>query len=149
MPDAIVIDTSALIALEKLGLLSLLCNIYTEVIVPESVIKEFGDISLPCISVKKVESNLVKLLVTDLNLGEGEAEAIALANESELRLMIDEVKARRIAEDMGLKITGTIGFLIKAQKFGLIKSAYEKVKELKEKGFYIADNLIEEIKNLS
>ncbi len=149
MPDKIIIDASSLIALEKIGLLSLLCDIYTEAILPEAVLKEFGTISLPCVSIKKVGGSLVKLLIGDLNLGAGEAEAIALANEMDLRLMVDEGKARRIAANMGLKITGTIGFLLKAQKLGLIKSAYEKAAELKNKGFYIADNLMEKIKKFS
>lgn len=149
MPDRIILDASALIALERINLLPLLCKIYSEVLIPKAVIKEFGDILLPCVSIKEVESSLIKLLVSDLNLGTGEAEAITLANETGLRLMVDELKARRIAEDMGLKITGTIGFLLKAQKLDLINSAYEKAKELKDKGFYISDNLLNEIKKFS
>lgn len=46
---------------------------------------------------------------------------------------------------MGLKITGTIGVLIKAEKLGLIENAYNKVKELREKGFYVSDELLEDI----
>jgi len=42
---------------------------YSEVIIPQAVINEFGSLSLSCCSVKKVESNLLKLLITDLNLG--------------------------------------------------------------------------------
>jgi predicted nucleic acid-binding protein len=78
MPEPILIDTSSLIALERINLLQILCKIYKEVVIPESVIKEFGTLSLPCISIRKVESNLLKLLITDLNLGKGEADVIAL-----------------------------------------------------------------------
>lgn len=63
--------------------------------------------------------------------------------------MVDDLKARKIAKDMGLKITGTIGFLLKAQKLGLIESAYRKAKELKDKGFYISESLLNEIKKFS
>lgn len=148
MPDIVIVDTSSLIALDKIDLLSLLCKIYSEVLIPETVIKEFGDVSLPCASIKKLESNLIKLLITDLNLGRGEAEVIALASQTGTRMMIDDLRARKIAENMGLTITGTIGFLIKAAKLGLIKSAYEKVKELRNKGFYISDKLLDGIKKL-
>ncbi len=68
-----------------------------------------------------------------------------MANQSGLKVIIDDSKARRIAENMGLKITGTIGVLIKAEKLGLIENAYNKVKELREKGFYVSDELLEDI----
>lgn len=87
MPAAVIADTSSLIALEKINLLPILCEIYSEVVIPESVINEFGNISLPCLSIKKVESSLSKLLIIDLNLGQGEAEVITLANQSGLKVM--------------------------------------------------------------
>jgi predicted nucleic acid-binding protein len=148
MPEIVIVDTSSLIALDKIDLLPLLCKIYSEVLIPETVIKEFGDVLLPCASIKKLESNLIKLLITDLNLGRGEAEVIALASQIGTRMMVDDLRARKIAANMGLTITGTIGFLIKAAKLGLIKSAYEKVQELRNKGFYVSDKLFDRIKKL-
>ena len=144
-PDSIVVDTSSLIALERINLLEILCQLYKEVLVPDSVIKEFGNISLPCLSIRKIESNLLKLLITDLNLGKGEAEVIALANQKGLTVVIDDSKARKVAENMGLKLTGTIGVLMRAEKEGLIVSAPDKVKELKEKGFYVSEELFENL----
>jgi len=144
-PEIIVVDTSSLIALERINLLEILCQLYKEVLVPDSVIKEFGNISLPCLSIRKIESNLLKLLITDLNLGKGEAEVIALANQKGLTAVIDDSKARKVAENMGLKLTGTIGVLMRAEKEGLIVSAPDKVKELKEKGFYVSEELFENL----
>lgn len=145
MPEPIVVDTSSLIALEKISLLPILCKIYKEVIIPESVIKEFGNLSLSCLSIRKVEVDLIKLLTADLNLGKGEAEVIALASQTGLKVVIDDLKARRVAENMGLKVTGTIGVLVKAERAGLIRSAYDKVKELRDRGFYVAEELLEDI----
>jgi hypothetical protein len=145
MPEPIIIDTSSLIALERINLLQILCKIYKEVVIPESVIKEFGNLSLSCLSIRKVESNLLKLLITDLNLGKGEADVIALASQTGLKVIIDDLKARKAAENMGLKLTGTIGVLLKAERLGLIASAQEKVRELREKGFYISEQLLEDI----
>jgi predicted nucleic acid-binding protein len=145
MLDPIIADTSTLIALEKIGLLPILCKIYKEVVIPESVIEEFGNLTLPCLTIRKVESNLLKLLIIDLNLGKGEADAIALASQTGLRIIIDDSKARKVAENMGLKLTGTIGVLMKAERLGLLSNAQNKVRELKEKGFYVSDELIEEI----
>ena len=88
---------------------------------------------------------MVRLLVLDLNLGKGEAESIALASQSGLRLVLDDLKARKVAENLGLKITGTIGILLRAESLALIDSAYDKAKELRDKGFYISDQLLDDL----
>lgn len=46
MPDTVIIDTSVLIALEKIDLLDILCKIYSEIILPQAVINEFGTPSI-------------------------------------------------------------------------------------------------------
>ena len=72
-------------------------------------------------------------------------DAIALASQTGLKVIIDDSKARRVAENMGLKVTGTIGVLMKAERIGLIESAHDKVRELREKGFYVFDELMDDI----
>ncbi len=49
MPEKIIVDTSVLIALEKINLLQILCKIYEEIVLPEAVVKEIGNITLPVI----------------------------------------------------------------------------------------------------
>jgi len=80
-----------------------------------------------------------------LNLGKGEADVIALASQTGLKVIIDDSKARKVAENMGLKVTGTIGVLMKAERLGLIGSAHDKVREFREKGFYVSEELLEDI----
>ena len=53
MPEIAVVDASALIALEKINLLDLLCRLYEEIVLPEAVIKEFGTPTIDCYSAKK------------------------------------------------------------------------------------------------
>jgi predicted nucleic acid-binding protein len=148
MPEKAIVDTSTLIALDKIGLSEILCKIYTEIILPEAVISEFGTPTIDCYSTKNVKSQLVSLFVSELNLGRGEAEVLALARETGIRIIMDDEKARKVAKTLGLNITGTIGVLLKAEKIGLINSAYTKVKELREKGFYVSDELLEKIASL-
>lgn len=145
MPERAIADTSALIALEKINLLDVLCKIYAEIILPEAVINEFGTLAINCYSIKKVKNPLVRLLLSDLNLGKGESEVIALASETGMKTIIDDIKARKVAETLGLSVTGTIGILLKAEKSGLIESAYNKAKELKDKGFHVSEELLENI----
>ncbi|MCR4343074.1 MAG: DUF3368 domain-containing protein [Patescibacteria group bacterium] len=145
MPEKAIVDTSSLIALDKIKLLNILCKIYTEVILPEAVVKEFGHPDIECYFVKKVESPLIKLLINDLNLGKGESEVLALANGTNMKTILDDLKARKIAETLGINFTGTIGILLKAEKLGLIESSYNSAQELKSKGFYVSDELLNNI----
>ncbi len=85
---------------------------------------------------------MLRLLTDELNLGQGEAEVIALATETGMKAIIDDLKARKVAETLDLNITGTIGILLKAENLGLIDSAYSKAKELKDIGFYVSDELL-------
>lgn len=68
-----------------------------------------------------------------------------MASDMGIKAMIDDLKARKVAETLGLKVTGTIGVLLKAEKLGFIESAYKKAKELKKKGFYVSDELLDDI----
>lgn len=145
MPESVIVDASVLIALERIDLLKILCKIYKEIIQPDAVVKEFGKINIDCLSVRKVESRLINILMKELNLGRGESEVIVFAYETNFKALIDDLKARKIAEDLGLSISGIIGVLLKAEKLGLVKSAFKKAQELKDKGFYVSDELLDKM----
>ena len=147
MPDKVIVDTSVLIALDKINLLEVLCKIYGEIILPKGVTLEFGNIDLNCYESIKVDNPLINVLKNDLNLGIGESEVIALAYESKNRALIDDLRARKIALQLGIVFSGSIGVLLRAEKSGFIDSAYKKALELRNKGFYISDGIIEDMKN--
>lgn len=76
----------------------------------------------------------------------GEASAIALAKEMESPLLLlDDLKARKLAAKLNLKFTGTLGVKHKAKQIGAI----EKVKPLLDKilatNFRISANIIQEL----
>jgi len=146
MPEeTVVIDTSALIALEKIDLLHILGRLYEKILVPDSVLEEFGNVSSPAIFIEKVQSKLLNFFMENANLGKGESAAILLAYQGGYKIIIDDLKARKIANKMGLQVTGTIGVLLKAQKTGLIQSAYEYASKLQNMGFYIDNALLNAI----
>lgn len=145
--NKVIVDTSCLIALESLKLINILCDLYQEVIITQGVLKEFGKIDLKCTKVKKVKEPLLKLLEQRLNLGIGESEIITFAFRNKYTAVIDDLTARNVAKELEIKVTGTIGILLKAEKKGLIKSAYDKAVELRGKGFYLPDKLISQIKS--
>jgi len=145
MPEIAIVDASALIALEKIELSDILCRIYSQIILPVAVINEFGTPTIDCYSVRKAKSPMVKLLARDSNLGKGESEVIALAYETGMKIIVDDLKARKVAETLDLNFTGTIGILLKAERLKLIDSAYDKTKELRSKGFYVSDQLLDDM----
>ncbi len=81
-----------------------------------------------------------------LDLDSGEAEAIVLATEIKADLIImDEKLGRFHAKHADIKVTGTIGVLIKAKKEGLIKELKPFLYELIRKEVWLSDKLINEI----
>ncbi len=68
MPDAFIIsNSSCLIALESIGQLELLQEIYREILIPEAVRKEFGSNIPGWIHIGQVQDNrLVRALLLDL-----------------------------------------------------------------------------------
>ncbi len=80
-------------------------------------------------------------------LGFGEAEAIAIALEQNCIVALDDRIARLKARSMGLKITGTLGLLRKAYNKRLINKStlVQALKQLKQHGFRISDNIIHEV----
>lgn len=71
-----------------------------------------------------------------------------MGRETGMRIIIDDLKAQKVAETLELNVTGTIGILLKAEKLGLIDSAHDKAKELRDKGFYVSDQLLDDISKL-
>lgn len=146
MPECVV-DTSCLIVLDKLELLTILCELYDRVCITKGVAKEFGHIpSLRCICEVSANSELVSVFTDDLNMGLGEAETIVYAYEHGVKAIIDDARGRKLAAKLGVRLTGTIGLLMKAEDEGIIESAFRSVLELKKIGFYVSEAIIEELK---
>jgi predicted nucleic acid-binding protein len=81
-----------------------------------------------------------------LDLDKGEAETIILATELGADLTIlDETLGRYHAKHAELKVTGTLGILLKAKNSGYITKLKSLLYELKNKGIWLSNNLIEEI----
>jgi predicted nucleic acid-binding protein len=72
-----------------------------------------------------------------LHLGGGESEAISLAVECGADfLILDDLKARQIAEEFGLSVVGTVAVLYKSAEKGLLGENIQTVLErLHQAGF--------------
>lgn len=150
----IVSNTTPIISLLKIGKLIILKKLYTKIIVPQEVYNEiengkekeyYADLSLlDWIEVIPIKDK--KSIFYFLDLDKGEAETIILAIEIKADLVIiDEKLGRFHAKHADLKITGTLGILLKAKKQGIIKKIKPLLLELKEKGIWLNDNLFEKV----
>lgn len=157
----VISDTTPLISLMKIESLDILEKMYKEIIVPKAVYDELIinmdyqseiDIIQKCtfLQTKIVKENLsVSLLQKQLKLDLGESEAIVLANSIDADLIIiDERKARRIAKDIGLNVTGTLGILVEAKQHGLVKELKPLLDKLIKNEIRISKKLYQDILGL-
>ena len=76
----------------------------------------------------------------------GEAEVIALGLEQRARLvLIDELIGRKVAESLGLQITGSVGILIKAKQAGEITAVKPLLEEMVARGMYYSRRFMEAV----
>lgn len=80
-----------------------------------------------------------------LPLGKGEREAICLARELRADvLLLDDKKARRIAQEHGLGVAGTLAVLCVAHDRGLVQLR-EVIRELRDCGFRLSEKLARQV----
>lgn len=149
MPKIVISDTSILIIFQKIAKLELLKKVYTELTTTIEIAEEYGEKLPPWIKVIEVkDKKYQKLLETQLD--KGESSAIALAQESENSLLLlDDLKARKLADKLNLKVTGTLGIIHKAKQKGCIKSVRPILELLKNTNFRISEKIIEELLRLN
>lgn len=151
-----VIDASPLLALARLDQLSLLSQLFTQVLVPLAVSGEVlrgrptaADVSpireaieAGHITLHRVDSPM-RDAPASLGLGEREVVAAALALSADA-VIVDDYAARRAAEGLGLTVIGTVGVLVRARRAGLVSNVGPMLDVLVERGFYLAPALIDE-----
>ena len=73
-----------------------------------------------------------------MQIDKGEASAIALAIElSDSVVILDDYKARKFAESLGIQIIGTIGIIIKSKRQGVIESIKPFLQKIRQTDFLI------------
>jgi len=145
MQKIIVSDTSCLILLQKIHQLNLLKELFGKVIITKEVEEEF-DGNLPdFFEIQDArDPNYLKILQTFLD--KGEASVIALALEfDDCLLIIDEIKGRKEAKSLGIKITGTLGLLLLAKEKKLIENLEPLIRQIKDTNFRISKSLIDKV----
>jgi len=84
-------------------------------------------------------ASLAPLLIL---VGRGEAEAIALAQrEPDSVLLMDDLRARKLADRLGLRRMGTVALLARAKRDGLIPQLKPALDGLRANGIFIRQEL--------
>ena len=149
MPKIVISDTSTLILFHKIDEFNLLQKVYGRLITTPEIAEEFGEelpgwIDIQSVSDKKYQD----LLETQVDYGE--ASAIALAAEfDDALLLLDDLKARKLATRLNFKVTGTLGVIHKARQMSIIDKVRPLIDKLLLTDFRIADNIIKEILRLN
>lgn len=149
MPKVVIADTSTLILFKKIEKFELLKYVYGSIVVTQEIAKEFGKPLPEWIIIQRVTDIKYQVLL-DLQLGKGEASAITLANEiGDVLLLLDDLKARKMAKKVGLKFTGTLGIIHKAKEMGVIAKVKPLIDKLLETDFRISNEIISELLKLN
>jgi len=137
----IISDTSCFIALSKIEALNLLFMLYKHIATTDEIAQEFGE-SLPeWVEIISV-SDKTKQQLLEMQVDKGEASAIALALESENPfLILDDHKARKLARNLNLNHTGTIGVILAAKQRGIIPSIKPLLEKIKQTNFHLSPAL--------
>lgn len=145
----VICNTSPLQYLHQIGQLELLPRLVSRIVVPAAVAAELTEgrrlgLDLPVpetlswVELREPQSQDVLRLATDL--GGGETAVLALALESsDAVVILDDALARRHAEVLGLRLTGTLGVLLDAKRARLVSAVAPLINELQALGFRLSD----------
>ena len=154
----IISDTTPIISLIKINRLDLLEKLFEEVLIPEAVYRELTTNALFENEAKIVKTSSflktssvqnrksLQLLQAVSGLDDGESEAIILADELKSDVLImDERKGRKVAEKLGIKITGTVGVLLQSYSENMISSDEIKtyLDQLKNSNIRLSESIIQ------
>ena len=151
MNKVVIADAGPLIALARLHQIGLLPQVFRRVLVTEEVFAECaGKADFP-------ESALIREAVNTRQLelcaapdfsayaqkiDAGEASAIAVAIDCGCGVLMDDKAGRRMAENAGVPVIGTVGVLVLAKRRGLVPQVKPLLEKLEASGYFLGDEII-------
>lgn len=138
MPKAIISDTSCFIILTNIGELELLQKVYGQILTTPEIAAEFGEPLPEWVEIASVKDKY-RQTILELQIDKGESSAIALALETpDSVVILDDYKARKIAERLGITLTGTLGVIVRAKLNGTILSVKPLIEKIKQTDFRLS-----------
>jgi len=153
----VIADSSALVALATCEAMDVLLELFDEIKVPQAVYSEvvspgkFHASTLDSFLKERVVSvDTTRFVLAAGGLGQGEIEAMALYKQlSADSLLIDDRRARAIAEHNYIHCIGTLGILLLAKHRGVIKQVVPFVEKLRDSSIYYGEDLLGKVLRLA
>jgi len=144
LKNLVIADASCLILLNKIDELNILKDNYQKVYITPEIAKEFNVAIPDWIEIVTVKNKTLQSLFEN-SLDLGESTALSLAFEiPDSTVILDDLKARKFARNLGLQITGTIGVIVNARLKGRIPSAKNILEKILKTDFRINAKIINE-----
>ena len=148
-----------MIYLTRIRQFSVLKELFGEILIPLAVYQEIRHGGAADQSTEEVEIakktgclKIVEIMTTlpmtgeRVSLGSGELATLTLAKELQADFVIlDDLKARRLAINLGLPLIGTVGLLVLAHKKGILPHLKQALDELIQVGFWISQDVYESV----
>ncbi|MGY6217089.1 DUF3368 domain-containing protein [Methylolobus aquaticus] len=146
-------NTTPIIALSSIQRLDLLPSVFGRIRVVTEVVDECeagGRIAVPDLRqihwIDIVESTPIVHPTALLELDKGEKHTLDMAKKLQADwVIIDEKIGRNLAEYLGLRVTGTLGVLLKAKQQGSIPSFRDCVNAMRAQGLRYHPSLVDKL----
>ena len=113
-------------------------KVYDQIVTTVDIAAEFGEPLPEWIEIMSV-ADKYRQQILEMQIDKGESSAIALALETPgSTVILDDYKARKIAAQLGITYTGTIGVIIKAKLKGIIPSIKPLLEKIKQTDFRLS-----------
>ena len=153
----VVVKSTPLLVLGNIGRLDILRELNGKIYIAEAVFKEVTEKNDAASAAIKSSTDWIQVLSIEnpkdyamyrAKLHAGEIETMILAQQSTLNadlVVLDDKAARNTAKFLGLKVTGTMGILVKAKQEKIITEVRPLLNEIVNKGFFISDRIIRSV----
>ena len=148
----VVADTGVIISLIHINQLDLIEKIFVDYYIADAVWIELNNYDNPDFDksqLKNLKSKVVQIHSKNhlsMVMDYGESESVILYEELNADyLLIDDNKARLVAESLNVNCIGTLGLLLKAKQKGLIKELRPLFEKMLMAGRYFSLKLLNDI----
>lgn len=153
MSESWVINASPVILLAKVGLIGIVPSLADTFVVPQPVVEEIlsvrGDAATRWLT--NEGRTFVRPAVVELThlagseIGPGERAVISwAATHRGFIAVLDDREARKIAQELNIKVLGTVGIVLRLKKAGLISEAKPHLAKIRQVGGFISEELFRE-----
>lgn len=150
MSEVWVANASPIIVLAKAGCLDLCTKLSSDVLLPQAVVDEIvaGPLADPARGMieggwgTRAAPRSIAPELLEWGLGPGETSVLALAQERGAIAVLDDAAARTCAKAIGVSAIGSLGIVLRAKQRGMLQSAAETMKTLRNAGLHLDDKII-------